>query len=71
MASTIIRIYTAFSPPVVEKRSDAIRIGILGAAKIAYESQVTIKRLINQVQTPSPNHPCAIPPRSHCASHLS
>ncbi|KAJ5802193.1 oxidoreductase [Penicillium pulvis] len=41
MASTIIRIYMAFSPPVVEKRSDAIRIGILGAAKIAPLALIT------------------------------
>ncbi|KAJ5547083.1 oxidoreductase [Penicillium frequentans] len=41
MASTIIRIYTAFSPPVVEKKSDAIRIGILGAAKIAPLALIT------------------------------
>lgn len=35
MISLVNRIYTAFSPPTVEKKSDAIRFGILGAAKIA------------------------------------
>ncbi|KAJ5660329.1 oxidoreductase [Penicillium longicatenatum] len=41
MASTLARIYTAFSPPVVEKKTDAIRIGILGAAKIAPLALIT------------------------------
>lgn len=36
MAATLSRIYTALiAPPVVKKKPDAIRIGILGAANIA------------------------------------
>ncbi|KAH7330425.1 putative oxidoreductase [Rhexocercosporidium sp. MPI-PUGE-AT-0058] len=35
MAALVKRIYTAFAPTVVEKKSDAIRFGILGAANIA------------------------------------
>ncbi|KAI0469847.1 putative oxidoreductase [Xylariaceae sp. FL0804] len=35
MGSLLSRVYTAFSPAAVEKKSDAIRVGILGAAKIA------------------------------------
>jgi hypothetical protein len=35
MAALVARIYTALSPPVVEKKEDALKFGILGAAKIA------------------------------------
>ncbi|KAH8896002.1 putative oxidoreductase [Thozetella sp. PMI_491] len=35
MASTLSRIYTAFVSPIAEKKSDAIRFGILGAAQTA------------------------------------
>ena len=35
MASLLFRVFTAFSPPTVEKKSDAIRFGILGAARTA------------------------------------
>lgn len=35
MFSLLNRVYTSFSPPVAEKKSDAIRFGVLGAAKIA------------------------------------
>ncbi|KAH8651963.1 putative oxidoreductase [Tricladium varicosporioides] len=41
MASLVYRIFTAFSPPIVEKKSDAIRFGILGAAQTAPLSLVT------------------------------
>lgn len=30
------RVFTAFSPPLVEKKNDTIRFGILGAANIAW-----------------------------------
>jgi hypothetical protein len=35
MLSLLNRVWTSFSPPVAEKKGDAIRFGILGAAKIA------------------------------------
>ncbi|PCG94101.1 Hypothetical protein PENO1_080150 [Penicillium occitanis (nom. inval.)] len=35
MASSLYRVYSALTPTTVEKKSDAIRIGVLGAAKIA------------------------------------
>lgn len=35
MGSLLSRVYTAFSPPTVEKEPDAIRFGILGAARTA------------------------------------
>jgi hypothetical protein len=35
MAAMVMRVFTAFGPPKVEKKNDAIRIGILGAAQIA------------------------------------
>ncbi|CAG9944895.1 unnamed protein product [Clonostachys rosea f. rosea IK726] len=35
MATLLKRIFTAFDPPSAEKRSDAIKIGILGAARTA------------------------------------
>lgn len=35
MISLLTRIFTSFSPPVAEKKIDAIRFGILGAAEIA------------------------------------
>ena len=35
MMSMVNRIFMAFGPPKVEKKSDAIKFGILGAAKIA------------------------------------
>jgi hypothetical protein len=35
MISTVTRLFTAFGPPIVEKKDNAIRFGILGAAKIA------------------------------------
>ncbi|PYI02776.1 putative oxidoreductase [Aspergillus sclerotiicarbonarius CBS 121057] len=41
MTSTISRVFTAFGPPAVEKKSDAIRFGILGAAKIAPLALIT------------------------------
>ncbi|EXJ89100.1 hypothetical protein A1O3_02164 [Capronia epimyces CBS 606.96] len=41
MAALLSRVYTAFSPPTVEKKSDAIKIGILGAARTAPLSLIT------------------------------
>ncbi|KAJ5287255.1 Oxidoreductase N-terminal [Penicillium angulare] len=41
MASTIMRIFTAFGPPKAEKQSGAIRFGILGAAQIAPLALIT------------------------------
>ncbi|KAJ5087757.1 Oxidoreductase N-terminal [Penicillium angulare] len=41
MASTVMRIFTAFGPPKAEKKSDAIRFGILGAAQIAPLALIT------------------------------
>ncbi|PYH88055.1 putative oxidoreductase [Aspergillus ellipticus CBS 707.79] len=41
MTSSIRRVFTAFAPPAVEKKSDALRFGILGAAKIAPLALVT------------------------------
>ncbi|PWY88538.1 putative oxidoreductase [Aspergillus heteromorphus CBS 117.55] len=41
MASLIGRVFTAFGPPTVEKKSDALRFGILGAAKIGPLALVT------------------------------
>jgi hypothetical protein len=35
MISLITRVFTAFSPPVADKKADAIKVGILGAAKTA------------------------------------
>ncbi|RYP17996.1 hypothetical protein DL765_004215 [Monosporascus sp. GIB2] len=35
MLSLLNRVYTALNPPVAEKKGDALRFGILGAAKIA------------------------------------
>lgn len=35
MFSLLNRVFISFSPPVAEKKEDAIRFGILGAAKIA------------------------------------
>jgi hypothetical protein len=35
MMALITRVYTAFSPPIAEKKADAIKVGILGAAKTA------------------------------------
>jgi hypothetical protein len=35
MAAMVMRVFTAFGPPKVEKKNDAIRFGILGAAQIA------------------------------------
>ena len=35
MISLLNRVWTSFSPPVAEKYKDAIRFGVLGAAKIA------------------------------------
>jgi hypothetical protein len=35
MISTIFLLYGAFFPPSVEKKSDAIKFGILGAATTA------------------------------------
>jgi hypothetical protein len=35
MTSMLYRIYTGFSPPILEKKSSAIRFGILGAAQTA------------------------------------
>ena len=36
MAAMLSRLYTALiAPPVVEKKKDAVRFGILGAAKVA------------------------------------
>lgn len=35
MAAIVMRLFTAFVPPKVEKKDDAIRFGILGAAQIA------------------------------------
>ncbi|KAL2067456.1 hypothetical protein VTL71DRAFT_1881 [Oculimacula yallundae] len=36
MAALLNRVWTAFVPPVVEKKKDAIRFGVLGAANIAF-----------------------------------
>lgn len=37
LASMVGRVYQAFSPPQLpEKRKDALKFGILGAASIAY-----------------------------------
>ncbi|KAJ6109451.1 Oxidoreductase N-terminal [Penicillium sp. IBT 16267x] len=41
MASLLNRVFTAFGPPKVEKKDDAIRFGILGAAKIAPLALIT------------------------------
>ncbi|KAJ5669869.1 oxidoreductase [Penicillium macrosclerotiorum] len=41
MISLIGRVYTAFNPQTVEKKSNAIRIGVLGAAKIAPLALIT------------------------------
>ncbi|KAH8701827.1 putative oxidoreductase [Talaromyces proteolyticus] len=41
MASTVSRVFTAFGPPTIEKKSDAIKFGILGAAKIAPLALIT------------------------------
>jgi hypothetical protein len=35
MAAIVLRAFTAFGLPKVEKKNDAIRFGILGAAQIA------------------------------------
>ena len=35
MISLLKRVSTSFSPPTVEKKGDALRFGILGAAEIA------------------------------------
>jgi hypothetical protein len=35
MFSLLSRVYTSFVPPVAEKSKDAVRFGVLGAAKIA------------------------------------
>ncbi|KAF9248397.1 hypothetical protein DTO013E5_9897 [Penicillium roqueforti] len=37
----IMRVFTAFGPPKVEKKNDAIRFGILGAAQIAPLALIT------------------------------
>ncbi|CZR56600.1 related to Oxidoreductase [Phialocephala subalpina] len=41
MLSLVSRVWTAFDPPTVQKKSDAIRFGILGAAKTAPLSLIT------------------------------
>ncbi|ROV92921.1 hypothetical protein VSDG_06321 [Cytospora chrysosperma] len=41
MFSLLNRVYTSFSPPVAEKKSDAIRFGVLGAAKITSIALIT------------------------------
>ncbi|RYP42282.1 hypothetical protein DL767_000446 [Monosporascus sp. MG133] len=41
MITLLNRVYTSFVPPVVEKKSDAIKFGILGAAKIAPMAIIT------------------------------
>ncbi|KGO77412.1 Oxidoreductase, N-terminal [Penicillium italicum] len=41
MAAMVMRVFTAFSPPKVEKKNDAIRFGILGAAQIAPLALIT------------------------------
>ena len=41
MISLLNRVYTAFAPPTVEKKNNAIRFGILGAAKIAPLALIT------------------------------
>ncbi|TVY22515.1 hypothetical protein LHYA1_G008416 [Lachnellula hyalina] len=35
MISLLIRVYTSFVPPTPEKKSDAVRLGILGTAQTA------------------------------------
>ncbi|OQD66172.1 hypothetical protein PENPOL_c005G07330 [Penicillium polonicum] len=37
----VMRVFTAFGPPNVEKKNDAIRFGILGAAQIAPLALIT------------------------------
>ncbi|CAG8900251.1 unnamed protein product [Penicillium egyptiacum] len=41
MAAMLMRVFTAFGPPKVEKKNDAIRFGILGAAQIAPLALIT------------------------------
>ncbi|KUM65539.1 hypothetical protein ACN42_g1534 [Penicillium freii] len=41
MAAMVMRVFTAFGPPKVEKKNDAIRFGILGAAQIAPLALIT------------------------------
>ncbi|KAJ5740975.1 Oxidoreductase N-terminal [Penicillium malachiteum] len=41
MAALVSRVFTAFGPPKVEKKNDAIRFGILGAAQIAPLALIT------------------------------
>ncbi|KAI3331461.1 putative oxidoreductase [Xylariaceae sp. AK1471] len=47
MLSLLSRVYTSFVPPVAEKNKDAIKFGILGAAKIAPMA----------LMTPAKSHP--------------
>ncbi|KAJ6009566.1 hypothetical protein N7499_005036 [Penicillium canescens] len=41
MAAMVMRVFTAFGPPKVEKKNDAIRFGVLGAAQIAPLALIT------------------------------
>ncbi|KAJ9481875.1 hypothetical protein VN97_g11582 [Penicillium thymicola] len=41
MAAMVMRVFTAFGPPKVEKKNDVIRFGILGAAQIAPLALIT------------------------------
>lgn len=41
LISLVARVHTAFGPPTIEKRKDAIKFGILVAAKIAYAFTTT------------------------------
>jgi predicted dehydrogenase len=62
MISTISRLYGAFFPPIVEKKSGALRFGILGAATAAYVSIYSMFIVLLTVSSPLG---LVVPAKSH------